>query len=84
MSELTNAFPDEFKTLHLDIPWRDIKITRNIVVHRYGSIDNKVLWATITKDIPVLKFQIQQIVNLYEKESQSESNTETEPKGPRP
>jgi uncharacterized protein with HEPN domain len=56
-----------------------MKTTRNIVVHRYETIDKNVLWAAITKYIPDLKSQILRIIKLYKKESQSESDTETEP-----
>jgi len=35
---------------------------RNILVHEYFSIDYDEVWATIEKDIPVLKHQLNDIL----------------------
>lgn len=55
IGELVGQLTDDFKTQHSAIPWRQIKAMRNIVAHRYGTVDPEVTWEIITEDIPVLK-----------------------------
>jgi len=56
IGELTNNLSDDFKNNHSQIPWKSIKGMRNIVAHKYGSIDIQILWETSETDI----------INLYE------------------
>lgn len=55
IGELTSILSDEFKTKYQDIPWRQIKALRNIVAHKYGTIDAALLWDIMIEDIPKLK-----------------------------
>ncbi len=55
IGELSAKLSTDFKISHTAIPWVQIKATRNIVAHRYGSIDPIVLWETVMEDIPALK-----------------------------
>ncbi len=40
---------------HKEIPWREIKLMRNIVAHRYDTVDHSITWDVVEKDIPTLK-----------------------------
>ena len=53
--ELAGALSDGFRSAHSEIPWRDIKLMRNIVAHRYGTVDHSITWDVVMDDIPVLK-----------------------------
>lgn len=46
-----------------DIPWRIIKAMRNRLVHVYFDVDVKVLWSTVTNDLPPLAKSIEMILN---------------------
>jgi len=35
---------------------------RNILIHDYSEVDLKDVWETIEKDLPVLKKQLQEII----------------------
>lgn len=52
---LTHGLTDEFKQENQDIPWRQINDMRNVLIHRYGERDTRVIWDVITKDIPLLE-----------------------------
>ncbi len=54
VSENSAKITEEFKELHSDIPWRAIKGMRNKIVHEYGDVDIKVVYDTVTEDLPVL------------------------------
>jgi len=55
IGELTGKLSEEFRAEHKDIPWQQIKATRNIVAHSYGTVDPYITWEIITEDIPRLK-----------------------------
>ena len=55
IGELVGHLSDEFKAANGQIPWRQIKLMRNIVAHRYGTVDNTITWEVVEKDIPDLK-----------------------------
>lgn len=39
---------------HTEVPWTEIVGMRNRLVHGYASVDHDVLWAVVTRDLPVL------------------------------
>ena len=59
IGELAGHLSEEYKSAHADLPWREIKDTRNFYVHNYGGIDLEYVWNTMTMDIPVLKQKCQ-------------------------
>jgi uncharacterized protein with HEPN domain len=48
---------------HPQIPWADIVGFRNIAVHAYFSVDWSIVWFTATRDVPRLRWQIEQILD---------------------
>jgi uncharacterized protein with HEPN domain len=44
-----------FVTAHPEIPWQDVYAMRNRVSHGYFSINLKVVWVTIQRDLPELE-----------------------------
>lgn len=55
IGELSGHLTEDYRTSHSEIPWREIKDTRNYYVHNYGGVDLVYVWNTITEDLPVLK-----------------------------
>lgn len=55
IEELAGNLTEEFRASHPGIPWREIKLMRNIVAHRYGTVDHAITWDVVVNDIPVLK-----------------------------
>ena len=49
---LTQEYRDSTKNR---IQWKQIRETRNIVVHNYGNVNLKIVWAVATYDIPELR-----------------------------
>jgi uncharacterized protein with HEPN domain len=54
IGELVSILSDEFKVCNTTIPWREIKLLRNIVAHRYGTIDFDIVWEICLTNIPEL------------------------------
>jgi len=45
-----------------DFPWYKVRAFRNFILHEYHAIENKVIWDTIKKDLPLLKQMIELIL----------------------
>lgn len=48
IGELVGIMSDEFRAANTEIPWREIKLMRNIVAHHYGSVDHAITWDVYT------------------------------------
>ena len=64
LSEATQFLPDELKDRYPDIPWREIRGFRNILVHNYlGSIDPLTVKTVIDRHLPQLETIISAMLN---------------------
>lgn len=50
------------KSKYTNISWQKIKDTRNRIVHDYTGIDFDITYDIVTKEIPVLKKELEQLV----------------------
>ena len=44
------------------VPWQDITGMRNRLIHAYFDVDLDTVWSTVTKDLPLLKAELQKIL----------------------
>lgn len=63
IGEAANRLPDEIKDEHPLVDWHRIRGFRNRIVHDYMGIDFQMVWLIKENFLPVLKDQIQSIVN---------------------
>jgi uncharacterized protein with HEPN domain len=54
IGEAATRIPEQVITENQEIPWHDMSDMRNIVVHEYFGVSNKILWETIQSDLPPL------------------------------
>lgn len=45
-----------------DFPWYKVRAFRNFILHEYHAIEDKVIWDTVKKDLPLLKKIIEMII----------------------
>ncbi len=64
IGEASSQIPPEIKTQHAHIPWREITDFRNVGIHKYHSVNVKIVWSIIQEHLPILKTQIREIVAL--------------------
>ena len=62
LGEAASKITPELKTAYPEVNWRNAIGMRNVLVHDYVKIDYKELWLTAKNDLPVLKKQIQKIL----------------------
>ena len=54
IGEAARRIPSHIRTLHPEIPWREIGDMRNVVIHEYFGVDLQIVWETIQHDLPPL------------------------------
>jgi uncharacterized protein with HEPN domain len=54
IGEAAGNVPSPVAEQHGEIPWRQMRDFRNVVVHAYFGVDLKVLWDTVRVDLPPL------------------------------
>ena len=62
VGEAVSRVSPELRERYPNIPWSDIKGFRNIVVHNYFGIDWSEVWRAATRDLPVLRDQVAEIL----------------------
>ena len=63
MGEATTRISSDFKQKHPEVVWRNINSLRNFLIHDYEEVDIQIIWDTIQNDLPVLKPQIEKLLN---------------------
>ena len=53
----------DFRELYSNIPWKKITGMRDKLIHGYFNVDVERVWNVIINDIPVLKNQIEDIID---------------------
>jgi len=66
LGEEANSLPKEFTDKYPEIPWKQIRGMRNRIAHNYYGMAKDILWQIINEDIPILREQIQEIINDYQ------------------
>lgn len=63
-----------------EIPYaKEVINTRNRIIHGYDSVETEFLWGLVIRHIPALKKDIERIIAEYEKQYNSENNTDSCP-----
>lgn len=58
IGEAARNIPGELRLRHPNIPWSRIVAFRNVVIHRYFGTDWLEVWNTATRNVPMLRAQI--------------------------
>ena len=63
IGEVAGRLSDELTKANAEIPWRDITGLRHKIVHDYFSLDYEIIWKLLDEDLPVLRRQIESILD---------------------
>ncbi len=61
IGEATKKLPGEFRENHPEIVWKEMAAMRDVLVHDYLDVNYRILWQTMTIEIPKLKRQIKKL-----------------------
>lgn len=63
VGEAVRAIPQDFRDRYPAVPWKQINAMRNILIHLYFDINLDRIWAVVEEDLPLLKAQVDAILN---------------------
>ncbi|MEU8200328.1 DUF86 domain-containing protein [Streptosporangium sp. NPDC049046] len=84
IGEAVGGISDETRASTPEIPWKLIRGLRNNVVHRYFSVDWKIVHSAATVNVPDLERQVRNLLqraypDLFERLEQEEARTLSAP-----
>ncbi|TVR15234.1 MAG: DUF86 domain-containing protein [Balneolaceae bacterium] len=62
IGEALKHLPDGIRDNHPDIPWRQIAVMRDIIIHEYFGVTLDMIWVVATEDIHDLKAKVEEII----------------------
>ena len=62
MGEASRHIPRLIKEKYTDLPWMEMYTMRNIVIHEYHGVNLKIIWQTVTEDLPPLIPRLKEIL----------------------
>lgn len=54
IGEAARHVPEDITGKHPEIPWQDMSDMRNLLSHEYFGVNKKIVWDTVTNDLPAL------------------------------
>ena len=52
----------KLKEANSDVPWDDVYAARNVVVHHYFGVNQKILWDILQEDLAPLLKRVQELL----------------------
>jgi uncharacterized protein with HEPN domain len=62
VGDAATRISDPMQAAHPAIPWREIIVTRNRLIHGYDAVDFDILWEIVTADFAPLARQIKALL----------------------
>jgi uncharacterized protein with HEPN domain len=62
IGEAAARLSNDFQAKHADVEWVDVIGFRNIAVHAYFSVNWSIVWNAATRDAPLLRNKIAEIL----------------------
>lgn len=65
IGEAITKMPPDWLAEHPDVPWHQIRGTRNIITHVYHGIDLHIIWSIITVHLDALEGAIRELARKH-------------------
>jgi uncharacterized protein with HEPN domain len=62
IGEAANAVSQQMKAKIPRIPWKSVIGMRNQLIHGYFDVSYRIIWSTVTKDIPSLISELEKVI----------------------
>ena len=65
MGEASNHVSNDIKEKYPEVVWNELRGMRNFMTHEYFGLQLDTIWDTAENDLPVLKKQIEEIIENF-------------------
>jgi uncharacterized protein with HEPN domain len=62
IGEAASHITEEIEEKYPTIPWNLMRAMRNRIVHAYFNVDEKLMWDTVTNDLPPLIPELEKLI----------------------
>lgn len=62
IGEASSQLPESIRKIYPEIPWKQMKGLRNILIHEYFGVNLETIWFTLKNQLPLLKIQLVDIL----------------------
>jgi hypothetical protein len=52
LSAAADDLPEWFRAQHPEIPWRELRATRNFAAHDYRNVNQEMMWRVLETELP--------------------------------
>ncbi len=63
MGEAAKRIPEEYCEKHPEIPWKEIKGTRDRLIHQYSEVSVLIIWDIIKKELQDLIENLERLID---------------------
>lgn len=67
IGEAAANLPEDIVQANPDVPWREMRDMRNLLVHEYFGVSLPIVWRTVTHELPPLVPVLRRILSTGEK-----------------
>ena len=71
IGEASKNIPLTIQRSYPELPWKEMKGMRDVLIHHYFGIDTKILWHTTQNNLPKLQKQLKAMIQNHKKTSRS-------------
>ena len=64
LGEAARGLSEGLRSRNPKVPWSQIIGMRNVLVHDYFGVDTAALWTAVERDLPSLKRQVQELLDI--------------------
>ena len=73
VGEAAKRIPESMRAQHPMVPWSSMTGMRDKLIHEYFGVNQKVVWKTVTEDLPPLIPTLQRLLNAVSEEEDDET-----------